>query len=129
MLRETGRLWLFGLLRIPLILFVAPRVVELNGERCVIEIPLNRRTRNHLRSMYFGVLAVGADLGGGLLAQHLIDREAGGKVSLVFKDFRAQFLKRPEGATRFTCEDGAMIRELVRKAVETGERQSAPVRI
>ncbi len=32
-----------------------------------IRIPLGWRTRNHLGSMYFGALATGADLVGGLL--------------------------------------------------------------
>ena len=33
-----------------------------------VRIPLNRRNRNHVNAMYFGVLNVGSDLAAGLLA-------------------------------------------------------------
>lgn len=127
--RETAKLRLFGLLKVPLLLFVSPSVRELSDSRCVVRIPLNRLTRNHLNSMYFGTLACGADCAGGLLAMHHIEKQAPGKVSLVFKDFQAKFLKRAEGDTDFTCEDGVIISETVRKAIETGERQNIPMRI
>lgn len=130
--RETARLRLFGLLKIPVIFFVGPKVIEINDERCVIEIPLNRRTRNHYRSMYFGVLAAGADLGAGLLAQYIAEKHAAGpsgKVGILFKDFKADFLKRAEANTHFVCEEGENIRQAVAKAIETKERQNIPVRV
>src|SRR4051812_37497364 len=103
-LRETLVLRSFGFFKIPLLFFVSPSVVELTDEKCVVKIPLNRRTRNHLGSMYFGTLAIGADCAGGLIAMRLIQAEKA-KVSLVFKDFKAEFLKRPEGDVHFTSED------------------------
>ena len=56
-------------------------------------------------------------------------RAGGGGVSLIFKDFRAEFLKRAEGDVLFTCEDGAGISELVRRARGSGERENMPVRV
>ena len=73
--------------------------------------------------MYFGVLAVGADVTGGFLAMDSI-MKSGRKVALIFKDFKADFLKRPEGDVHFYCDDGLEIRELVKKAIETGERHN-----
>lgn len=128
-LRNTFLLRAFGLFKVPLILFCSPTVVEMTDDRCVVKIPLNRRTRNHLGSMYFGTLAVGADVAGGFMAWRLIDKLSGGRVSLIFKDFKAEFLKRPEGDVFFTCEEGQAIRELVKKTIDTGERQNLPVHI
>src|SRR5688572_8350331 len=113
-LRETAFLRAFGFLKVPVLFFISPSVVEANDQRCVVKVPLNRRTKNHLRSMYFGALAAGADAAGGLIAMRLIQEE-GNKVSLIFKDFHAEFLKRAEGDVLFTCEQGAEIRNLVRK--------------
>jgi acyl-coenzyme A thioesterase PaaI-like protein len=127
--RETARLRLFGLLKIPVIFFVGPKVIEIDDEHCVIEIPLNRRTRNHYRSMYFGVMAAGADLGAGLMAQFLAEKQVGGKIGILFKDFKADFLKRAEGDTRFICEEGDKIREAIATTMETRERQNLPVRV
>ena len=50
-------------------------MVELSDDKCVVKVPLKRRSRNHLRSMYFGALAAGADCAGGLIAMRLIETE------------------------------------------------------
>jgi hypothetical protein len=126
--RETALLRLFGLARIPMLFLASPRVLDLTGERAEVKIPLNLMTRNHLRSMYFGVLAIGADCAGGIIAAKLID-ESGEDVSLIFGEFHAKFLKRAEGDVHFICEDGRAIQELVKRTLETGERQSLPVRV
>lgn len=123
-----GTLYLryFGLRKIPLLFFVKPTVVEWTKERVVFKIPLKRRTKNHLGSMYFAVLAAGADLAAGFLAMQAI-RDSGESVSLIFKNMQAEFLKRAEGDVHFTCEDGVMVTDLVQKALETGEREELPV--
>ena len=127
--RETLKLRAFGLLKIPMLFFVGPVVEEASDEKIVVKIGLNRRTRNHVGSMYFGVLAAGADCACGLLAMRLIDERAGGKVSLIFKDFKAEFLKRAEGDVLFTCTEGVEILDAVKKSQESGERQSLPVNV
>ena len=126
--KETWKLKGFGLLKIPMILFCNPRVIRLDDEEVSIEIPLNYRTRNHLNSMYFGTLCVGADVAGGLLAMQEIER-GGNRVGLVFKDFSAEYLKRPEAAVRFTSKDGPKVTALVRKAEASGEREEDTVEI
>jgi len=127
-LRQTFGMRLFGWLKIPLLASVRPSVVELSETRCVIKVPLRRWSRNHLGSMYFGALAIGADCAGGLLAMDQIKR-SGGKVSLVFKAFQAQFLKRPESDVYFICEEGQAIRDQVRRALESEERITEPMHI
>ena len=127
--KDTFLLRAFGFLKIPMLYFISPSVVELTDEKCVIKVPLTRRSRNHLRSMYFGALSVGADCAGGLIAMRLIETEGKGKVSLIFKDFHAEFLKRAEGDVLFTCTQGAEIQALVRKALESGERENLPVHL
>lgn len=126
--KETLGLRVFGWLKIPLLAAVRPSVVELGETRCVVRIPLRRRTRNHLGSMYFGALAIGADCAGGLLAMDQIKR-SGGKVSLVFKSFQATFLKRPESDVYFICDDGPAIRDQVRRALDSEVRITEPMAI
>lgn len=120
---------LLGLFKIPVIFYVGAQVFEVNEKRCVISIPLNRRTRNHYRSMYFGVLAVGADLGCGYLAQYINETQAQGKIALLFKDFKADFLKRPEGDVHFVCDEGEKIQAAIGEAISTKTRQNLPVRV
>ena len=107
--------------KVPLIAFTGPRYVELSTTKAVIKIPLGYRTRNHLGSMYFGALAVGADLVVGGLAWNLI-KQRGAPINLIFKDFNAEYLKRAEDDVFFICDEGARINALISRAVATQER-------
>jgi acyl-coenzyme A thioesterase PaaI-like protein len=71
--------------------------------------------------MYFGALASGADAAAGLLAMW-IARQEGRGITLLFKDFKADFLKRAESDVLFVCEDGVGIRKLVIAAADGTER-------
>lgn len=117
-----------GMKQIPLIYYVGARVVEADDERTVIRIPLNRRTRNHLGSMYFGALAIGADVTGAWVAFMLL-QQSREQVSIVFKDMKAEFLQRPEGDVHFTCLDGKAVRKAFAATIADGERKNVPVRV
>ena len=125
---NTMQVRLWSLKNVLLLYFVKPRVLEVSERRCVVKIPLNWRTKNHLHSMYFGALCIGADVTGGLIAFHLA-REAKTPISFVFKDMKASFLKRAEGDVVFTNNDGGVVQDLMRRTFETGERQEATVRV
>jgi hypothetical protein len=127
-LKNTALLRTFGLAKVPLIFLVRPSVQTLNGAECSIKIPLNRLTRNHLNSMYFGTLAIGADAAGGLLAIKKV-RDKKIKASIVFKNFSANFLKRPEGDTVFTCREGELIDKMIETMIATKERVTENIKI
>jgi len=121
-------LWQFGLLKIPLIGFVKPRLIEITDKNMVIKIPLRRRTRNHLGSMYFGALAIGADLAGAFQAFFIGDKMQR-KFSIVFKDFKADFIKRPEGDVFFISTEGTHIQAMADHSVSSGERVTEGIKI
>ena len=125
---ETLYLRVFSFFKIPLINWVGPSVIELSEEKTVIKIPLNRKTKNHFDSLYFGVLCTGADVAGGLAAMEKI-KKSGQKVSLAFKSFNAEFLKRAEGDTYFTCNQGKEISDFVKQVLSSNERHHLPVKI
>jgi len=127
-LKQTIGLRLFGLKNIPLLFVSSPSVIHIDDDYCVAKIPLNYWTKNHLGSMYFGALAMGGDLAGGLMAMDLIQK-SGKKINLIFKDFHADCLMRAEGDVHFTCHDGKKIKDLVAKAIKTGERVNTPLHI
>ena len=110
----------FGWWKIPLIGFLKPKIHKLNTQEIEISIPLNWRTKNHLRSMYFGALSTGADIACGLLAFKLI-YEKYPNIQMVFKDFDAKFLKRAESEVFFCCKNGPEIVRIMEEAQETGE--------
>jgi len=118
----------FGLTKIPLLWFCRPKIINLDPNSVEIQIPLKRRTKNHLGSMYFGALSVGADITGGFLAMICIQKSKH-KVALIFKDFKADFLKRAEGDVHFKCNQGSNIVNLVEKAIESRQRENMIVNI
>jgi acyl-coenzyme A thioesterase PaaI-like protein len=128
-MRQSLRVRLWSLWNVPLLFLVGPAVLEVNERRCEVRIPLNWKTmRRDIRAMYFGVLCMGADVAGGLIAFDLIQRRKE-SVSFIFKDFKTQFLKRAEGDVHFINEDGAIVQQLLARAIETGERQEATVHV
>jgi len=122
------KLFLFGIVKIPLIGFCRPRVHEISDEHISIKIPLNRRTRNHVKSMYLGVMSIGADLATGFLAYHLlINRNL--KAAPVFKSMKVDYLKRAESDVYFICSEGKAISEMIDEMERTAERINKVVTI
>lgn len=121
-------LWTFGRFKVPLIGYVKPRLITLTPQDLVVCIPLNRRSRNHLNSMYFGALAVGADVAAGFHGFYHADL-AKCKVSLVFKSFQAQFIKRPESDVYFVSTQGDDIKAMIEESRQSGQRINTPVKV
>lgn len=128
--KNTFLLRYFGFTKIPMIFFARPQVLHINERSCEIKIPLRRRTRNHLKSMYIATLIMGADLSAGLLGMDLIQK-SGHHLSLVFKDVHGDFLKRVDGHAHFVCDEGPSIQALINEVIQSGERQhrSIPVNV
>jgi hypothetical protein len=128
-LRQANRLvWIIGWFKILLIGLVRPRIVSLDTDKVVVRIPLNRVTRNHFKSMYFGALSIGADLAGGFMAFYFA-RITDTPVSLVFSHVNGSFHRRPDRAVLFVCENGQQILDMLDEAVTSGERITRPVTV
>lgn len=121
-------LWYFSHFQVAMIGYVRPRLMQLTEQLIVVRIPLSRRTKNHLHSMYFGALAIGADLAGGFHGFYHAEL-AGCKISLAFKSFEAQFLRRPESAVYFVCNQGDLVKSMIAESKDSGERINKPIEI
>ena len=120
-LKENLFLSLYAWTKIPLIGFCGPRVIEASSKRTVLKVPLNFRTKNHLGAMYFGALAIGSELCIAMLAVKQI-QASGLKIDFLFKDYKAEFLKRAEGDVHFICEEAQVVIDQIAEA-----KTSAPV--
>lgn len=65
--------------------------------------------------MYFGALAVGADVAAGIHAYYLSEIYQN-KMTLAFKSLSAEFLKRAESDIIFKCEEGKRISLIIEKS-------------
>lgn len=126
--RMQWMLRLIGCFKIPMIGYVYPKLLRVDDEVVEVKIRLRRRTKNHLNSMYFGALAVGADIAAGIHAFYFSE-QLGSKVSFAFKAMQAEFLKRGESDIVFVCGDGALIRKAVEESRCSGERINQEVTV
>ena len=121
-------LFLLGFAKIPIIGFVKPKLIKLDDKEAAVKIRLRRRTKNHLRSMYFGALAVGADVAAGLHAFYFAEK-MGMKVSFAFKGMNAEFLMRAESDIVFVSKDGETVKDAMNRSLELGERINEPINV
>ena len=126
-----GRMkWLLFLLshfKIPMIGFVRPKLLFIDDDQVKVRIKLRRRTKNHLNSMYFGSLAVGADIAGGIHTFYHAGTIPNKRMSFAFKSMNTEFLKRAETDIIFECKEGNKIRQAIIDSSESSERKNLQV--
>jgi len=115
------KLWLLGKFKIPLIGYTGVSLLELNHTTVKAKVKLKRRTKNHLNSMYFGALAIGADVAGGIHAFYFAQLH-NKKVKFAFKGMNSEFIMRAESDCIFVSNDGAKVEAAILKSIETQER-------
>ena len=120
-LKFNAFLTAYGLFKIPLLVFIGPRVEEMTDKKFVIKIPLGYRTKNHLNSMYFGALGVGAELSIAAPAVQVI-AESKQKIDFIFKDFKAEYGKRADGDVHFVCDEVESVVALINEAKTNPDR-------
>jgi hypothetical protein len=122
------QLFLLGLVKIPMIGFVRPRLLTMNENDVEVKIKLRRRSKNHLKSMYFGALAVGADIAAGIQAFYFAEK-MGKPVSLAFKGIKGEFHKRAETDIIFKSNQGALVKEAMERSVKNQDRQNQAIEV
>jgi hypothetical protein len=128
-MKPTTMVRLWSLQNVFLLWLVRPKIQVLNADQCIVRVPLNWITRRKdIRAMYLGTLCMGADVAAGLIAfQSVAERKQ--RINFIFKDMKAEFLKRAEGEVWFTNNDGPIVQELIARALQSGEREEATVHV
>lgn len=128
-LRKFQRMiFLLGLFKIPIVGYIRPKLLLINEDEVHVSIKLRRRTKNHLGSMYFGALAVGADIAGGIHAFYFAQKEKS-TVSFAFKGMKAEFIQRAESTTLFKTTDGQLVKKAIQQSLTTGERVNQAIQV
>ena len=104
-----------------MIFYCRPSVVDISTKSVTVKIPLLRRNKNHVGSMYLGALSVGADITSAMLSLSII-KESQRKIIPIFKDFYADYLKRAEGDVHFVCNQGEKIKSMIEKTISKNSR-------
>ncbi|WP_276480230.1 DUF4442 domain-containing protein [Paraflavitalea pollutisoli] len=117
----------FLLMKLPAAFFSGVRIMEVSEKGCKVTVPYRWFTRNPFRSTYFACLSMAAELSTGALAMMQLYKRTP-SVSMLIVKMESSYLKKATNITTFQCEDGYALREVVERAIATGEGQTLVTR-
>ncbi|MEW7278396.1 DUF4442 domain-containing protein [Aquimarina sp. 2201CG1-2-11] len=119
----TRKLNTFTLFKLPSAWFCGVRVKTINDSVCSVSVKHRWINQNPFKSMFWAVQGMAAELAtGALVIGHIQD--SGKKISMLVANNNATFTKKATGRITFVCNDGALVKEAINKAIETKEGQT-----
>jgi hypothetical protein len=119
----AGNLNKFLFFKLPSAFISGVRAREIDATKCVVSVKHRWINQNPFKSMYFAVQAMAAELTTGALVMYHIN-ESGKKISMLVANNKGNFTKKATGRIIFTCNDGHLIHDAIKKTIETGEGQT-----
>lgn len=113
----------FLMFKLPSAYLCGVRLIELEEEKAVVVVRHRWINQNPFNSLYFAVQSMAAELATGALVIKKI-KESGQKISMLVTNHSGAFTKKAIGRITFTCNDGVLIDEALKRTIETGEGQT-----
>ncbi len=110
----------FLLFQLPSAWISGVRLKSISDNEAVVTAKYRWINQNPFNSMYFGVLAMGAEVSSGILVMKKV-QDSGRNISLLVTGTQASFTKKARGRIRFICDEGELIHDKVAQAIQTGE--------
>jgi hypothetical protein len=120
---SPSKLNTFLFFKLPSAFWCGVRVQSISDSVCITTVRHKWFNQNPFKSMYFAVQAMAAELSTGALVVAQI-KESGKHISMLVANNKATFTKKATGRITFTCNDGALTSEAIRKTIATGEGQT-----
>lgn len=117
------KLNLFLFFKLPSAFWSGVRVKSISKNQCVATVKYRWFNQNPFKSMYFAVQAMAAELTTGALVMTQI-KSSGRNISMLVANNNGNYSKKAVGRITFTCIDGHLIDEAIRKTISTGEGQT-----
>ena len=114
---------IFLLLKLPSAFFCGVRVKNISETACTVSVKHRWINQNPFNSIYFAVQAMAAELSTGALVMRHI-KKSGKSISMLVANNKSNFSKKATGRITFTCNDGHLIEDAIRKTIATGEGQT-----
>ncbi len=113
----------FTFFRLPAAWWCGVRLKYLDQTKAVVSVRHHWFNQNPFQSMFWAVQGMAAEFSTGTMVIHQI-RQSGQPISMLVAANKAVFTKKATGRITFTCEDGHLISDALRKTIETGEGQT-----
>ena len=113
----------FLMFKLPSAYLCGVRLKELDNTKAIVNVKFSWLNQNPFKSMYFAVQSMAAELTTGAIVMKKI-RESGERISMLITNHTGAFSKKAIGRITFTCEDGNLIDEALKRTIKTGEGQT-----
>ena len=112
----------FTLFKLPLVYLSGIRISQMNVDRVEASVRLRWINQNPFRSLFWAVQGMAAELTTGALLMREIE-EHKKPVSMLVVEIKASFSKKAKGRIRFSCEQARDAKDLIKKAISSGDGQ------
>ncbi|TGV00603.1 DUF4442 domain-containing protein [Flavivirga rizhaonensis] len=113
----------FIIFKLPAAYFCGVRTKYIDNTKCIVTVRYKWINQNPFKSMFWAVQGMAAEFSTGALVISKI-KESGKRISMLVTSNKATFTKKAKGRITFTCNDGNLIDDTLKKAIETGEGQT-----
>ena len=117
----------FLLFKLPAAYFTGIRVKSITTKDSVVVVRHRWINQNPFKSIFWAVQGMASELTTGILVMKAI-KDSGKNISMLVTNMNAVFTKKATGEVYFKCIEGELIKNTIRKAIETGEGQTVIVK-
>ncbi len=114
---------LFTFFKLPSAWWCGVRLKSIDEKSTVVTVKHRWFNQNPFNSMFWAVQGMAAEFTTGILVSTAI-RVSGRKISMLVQNNNANFSKKATGRITFSCEDGHLISEALRKTIDTGQGET-----
>ena len=118
---------LYYLKSLPMGLISGIKLIQLDEERSVSEVPFRWCNKNPFNSMYFSVQSMAAELSTAAPVM-LALKGSDASVALIIVDLKADFVKKVQSKITFTCIEYGRIYDAVMQLKQTGDTAAVNVK-
>lgn len=113
----------YTMFKLPAAYFCGVRTKHIDNDKCLVTVKHKWINQNPFKSMFWAVQGMAAEFSTGALMIGKI-QDSGKRVSMLVTSQTASFTKKATGRIIFSCNDGHLIDEALKKAIATGEGQT-----
>jgi len=120
---SSSKLNTYLLFKLPSAYLCGVRTRKLTETSCEVSVKHRWINQNPFNSIFWAVQGMAAELATGALVMSAI-RASNRNISMLVLHNKASFTKKAKGRIRFTCEQGMEVKNIIDKAIATGEGQT-----
>ena len=123
MASDASKINMFSFFKLPSVWWTGVRLRYIDEKKAIVTVRHRWINQNPFKSLFWAVQGMAAELTTGAMVMNQI-RKSGRNISMLVANNNANFSKKATGKITFTCEEGHLIADAIKKTIETGEGQT-----